>query len=269
MNVELRTKTLDNHIYNRFISLARAAGDGFRSIALPAEGESHIVGGVWCWRSASSVPVFNGALLLTSEDITGGTLHAVRAYFEGREYSVMTLDALVPNSHNLLAGFGYTEYDTLPAMWLEQARGDLLMQHRGRMSGELRVMRVESSAELAAYRAIVGGAFGLPAGEINSILSNRALHVPHTRHYLAWWGDMPVGTVSLVLAGEVAGVWNVGTLTAYRRRGIGMGMVRHVLSEARTEGYNQFMLLSSTEGLSLYARLGFTTLSTLRVFVPE
>lgn len=188
---------------------------------------------------------------------------------------MMALDALVPNSHALLADFGYEEYDALPAMWLGSTPHNPILPPAYRLlpsrseGDALRVLRVESSEDLALYRIIVGQAFGLPADEVDLILSERALSVPPMHHYLAWWGNMPVGTVSLVLIGGVAGVWNVGTLTEYRRRGVGIGMMRHALAEAHTLGYRRCMLLSSTEGLALYARLGFTTLSTLRVFVPQ
>jgi predicted acetyltransferase len=89
------------------------------------------------------------------------------------------------------------------------------------------------------------------------------------RHYLGWLDDTPVSTATLVLSGKVAGVWNVGTLAEYRRRGVAAAIMRHILSDARSLGFQSSMLLASNDGLSLYARLGYETLSTVRVFVPS
>src|SRR5437764_15448747 len=106
----------------RLMMLATAAADGFRSLSLSADGGStDNVGGASCWYSSSYVPVFNGAGIFDPRLITRETLSAVEAYFKwrGRPYSVMSLDALVPFAANLLLRFNYSEYDAMPAMWLE------------------------------------------------------------------------------------------------------------------------------------------------------
>jgi predicted acetyltransferase len=100
------------------------------------------------------------------------------------------------------------------------------------------------------------------------VLSVRTLQIPHVRHYLGWLGNTPVATASVVLSGKVAGVWNVGTVREYRRRGVASAIMRYILSEARTLGYESSMLLASEDGKPLYEKLGYETLSNVRVFVP-
>ena len=251
----------------RLMMLATAAADGFRSLSLSAEGGStDNVGGAACWYSSSYVPVFNGAGIFDPRLISRETLSAIEAYFKwrGRPFSVMSLDALVPFATNLLDRFNYTEYDSMPAMWLEgQPRDEL------RGSGDLWVSRVSTPGPLASFRSILSQVFHLSMAEVTLVMGEKALQVTHVRHYLGWLDNVPVGTATLVLSGRVAGVWNVGTLPEYRRQGIAAALMRHILLEARSLGFQSSMLLASNEGMPLYARLGYETLSTIRVFVPS
>ena len=105
--------------------------------------------------------------------------------------------------------------------------------------------------------------------EVNLVLGEKTLEIPFVRHYLGWLDNIPIGTATLVLTEEVAGVWNVGTLAEYRRRGVAARLMRHMLADARGLGFDRSMLLASNDGQPLYERLGYRTLSNVRVFVPS
>ena len=251
----------------RFMTLAMAAADGFRALSLAVDGGStDTVAGVSCWYSSSYVPVFNGAGIFDPNLITRDTLSAIEAYFKwrGRPYSVMSLDALVPYAARLLLRFNFTEYDAMPAMWLDGPPQEGL-----RGSSEVWVSRVTTPGPLASFRALLSQVFYLSTSEVDLVLGEKTLQSTHVRHYLGWIDNTPVATATLVLSGKVAGVWNVGTLPDYRRRGIAASLMRHILTEARSLGYQSSMLLASSDGLPMYARLGYETLSTVRVFVPS
>lgn len=251
----------------RLVRLAMAAVDGFRSLSLSADGGSaDDVGGAVCWYSSSYVPVFNGAGVFDERLITRETLSAIEGYFKwrGRPYSVMSLDALVPYAGRLLSRYNYAEYDSMPAMWLEGPPRD-----EARGSEELWVSRVNTPAPLSSFRNILSQVFYLSMAEVNLVLGEKTLQAPHVRHYLGWLDSAPVGTATLVLSGKVAGVWNVGTLQEYRRRGVAAALMRHILADARSLGYYASMLLASNDGLPMYTRMGYETLSTVRVFVPS
>lgn len=251
----------------RLMMLATAAADGFRSLSLSADGGStDKIAGAACWYSSSYIPVFNGAGIFDPQQITRETLSAIEAYFKwrGRPFSVMSLDALVPYAARLLLRFNYTEYDSMPAMWLDGPPADAL-----RGSSDLWVSRVTTPPHLATFRSLLSQVFHLSMSEVNLVLGEKTLNVPTVRHYIGWLDNTAVGTATLVLSGKVAGVWNVGTLPEHRKHGVATAIMRHILSEARSLGYQSSMLLASNEGLPLYARLGYETLSTIRVFVPS
>lgn len=252
--------------YERLLLLARSAAAGFRSLSMAADGgSSEDVGGALCWYSTSYVPVFNGAAIFDESLFNKPTIRMIEDYFEPRDrpYSIMTLDALTPQAARVLAPFHYVEYDSMPAMWLEGRPAD-----NPPGSPDVWVKQVDNPVPLAVFRRILSNVFYLSISEVNLVLGERTLQIPHVRHYLGWIGNIPVGTASLVLSEGVAGVWNVGTLPEYRHRGVAATLMHHILNEARSLGYENSMLLASNEGQPLYDRLGYKTLSHIRVYVP-
>lgn len=265
MREEIRqANTLSQH--ERLVLLTRSAAAGFRSLSLSADGGScEDVGGALCWYSTSFVPVFNGAAILDEADFTRTTIRQIEGYFKprGRPYSIMTLDALVPHAARLIAPFNYVEYDTMPAMWLEGPPNN-----SPSASSDVWLSRVDSPVPLSVFRRILSTVFHLSMPEVNLVLGERTLQIPHVRHYLGWLNNTPVGTATLVLLNGVAGVWNVGTLPEHRHKGVAASLMHGILKEARNLGYSKSMLLASNEGQPLYERMGYETLSHVQVFVP-
>lgn len=77
------------------------------------------------------------------------------------------------------------------------------------------------------------------------------------RHTLARLDGEPAATVSVLLSSGVAGVYNVATVPAARRRGIAAALVREALRDARCEGYRTAVLEASQMGYNIYRRTGF------------
>lgn len=66
-----------------------------------------------------------------------------------------------------------------------------------------------------------------------------------------------VGTLRLLLEGEVAKIGRVAVARSHRRRGIAAGMLELALVEARAQGASRARLAAQIEALELYARAGF------------
>jgi GNAT superfamily N-acetyltransferase len=75
------------------------------------------------------------------------------------------------------------------------------------------------------------------------------------RHYLALVDGQPVGTASLFLGKEAAGLYNVEVIPAAQRRGIGTALTLAAFEDA--PGYRVGVLGPSPEGYHLFKRLGF------------
>ena len=248
----------------KLMALALATADGFRALSQAAEGGSVAdVGGAMCWYSSSFVPTFNGAGLFSEKLLNRDTLSAIENYFgaSGEPYSLLTIDGLVAGAYEWLVDHDFVELNSSPAMWLD------LPEERWQQSPPaLTIRQVATEADLVAFRHVLNRVFAIPPAELELIMSDRALQVPDVRHYVAWAGEQAVGSTSLVLSTQAAGIWNVGTMYDYRRQGIGVEMMHHALAEAAGLGYQSSMLLASAQGLPLYERLGYKTISTARMF---
>jgi GNAT superfamily N-acetyltransferase len=77
------------------------------------------------------------------------------------------------------------------------------------------------------------------------------------QHFVAFDGDLPVATTSILVDGDLAGVYFVATLAEARGRGIGAAVTRASMRYARDAGATHAALQSSDVGLSVYRSLGF------------
>jgi ribosomal protein S18 acetylase RimI-like enzyme len=87
------------------------------------------------------------------------------------------------------------------------------------------------------------------------------------RHYLGRLDGEPVATASMLLDAGVAGIYDVSTAPAARRKGIGAALTMRPLQDAVAAGYRVGILHSSTDGLSLYRRLGFREYCAISQYV--
>jgi GNAT superfamily N-acetyltransferase len=76
-------------------------------------------------------------------------------------------------------------------------------------------------------------------------------------HLLGRLHGAPVATATVLLAGGIAGIYDVSTVPDARRRGIGTAMTMAALQAARVRGYEIAFLQPSEMGRSVYERLGF------------
>jgi GNAT superfamily N-acetyltransferase len=261
---------MDIERQNKLLLAMLASAEGFRSLAHAAGGVSETVDGVLCWLSRSYVPLFNGAAIISSAQINRDTLDTLFDYFSKRapqaKHCVLTLDSLTPGALGQMRHYGYTEQEDLPVMWLEMSNLGLGSRP---LTANLDIQLVDGPVLLEQFRDVLGRTFFMPREEVDLILSERTLEAGHVKHYVGSVEGLPVATATIVLDGKVAGVWNVGTLPEWERKGIGGAIMRHILFDAQELGYNASMLLASPEGVPLYERLGYVTLDTMRVCVPD
>lgn len=75
--------------------------------------------------------------------------------------------------------------------------------------------------------------------------------------YVGYLDGIPAVTGILVTHANVAGIYYVTTCPQQRKKGFGTAMMEHLLERAQAKGYFIATLQASSEGISLYERLGF------------
>jgi hypothetical protein len=81
-------------------------------------------------------------------------------------------------------------------------------------------------------------------------------------------GPEAVATAEVTVAGGVAGLYNVSTRAAVRRRGIGSATTRQALLAARADGCRVGVLQTLPAGVGVYVQSGFQPYGEIRECKP-
>lgn len=77
------------------------------------------------------------------------------------------------------------------------------------------------------------------------------------QHFVAYEGDTPLAITSVLVEGNLAGIYFVATMPEARGRGIGSAATRAAMRYARDAGATRAALQSSDSGFGVYQSLGF------------
>ena len=158
-----------------------------------------------------------------------------------------------------------SDVEPMPGMALELAA----LPPAGETPAGLRVEPVIDAAGLAAFAEPLGSAFGFPPDGLASVIAAFADFAAsgvedELHHWVGYAGGRPVAAASVLIRDEIAGLYNVGTVADARGRGYGAALSVAALHGAAAAGAQAAILHASPQGLPIYERLGFQTLTTVR-----
>jgi ribosomal protein S18 acetylase RimI-like enzyme len=166
------------------------------------------------------------------------------------------------NLGELLTEAGLVRAETELAMAADLAA---LQTHDPAPAG-LEIRRVRTAAELEDFAHIIAG----PLERRFYALAAAALLAADSPQwfYVGYVSGRPVATAELTVGGGVAGLYNISTLEAYRRRGIGTALTLRPLLDARASGLRTGVLQAAAAGVGVYMRIGFQRFGDITEYKP-
>lgn len=158
-----------------------------------------------------------------------------------------------PEIEDLLRRRGFTVVVRRPAMVLHPLAVP-------EADPRIEVREVVSDADLTAFQAIQSEVFDLRQDVATAFLPRAGADAPGTRWFLAAYEDVDCGTAGVSVSEHGAGIVGVGTLPAYRHRGVGRSVTAAAVAWGAARGADLAWLYPSAMAQRMYERLGFTTL---------
>ena len=169
--------------------------------------------------------------------------------------------------------------DVLIAQGLEAAESELAMaadlaalEPVGR-TPPVRIERVRTAGELEVFARLSAANWTPPDLQVVRFYELGAEHLLRDdcplRLYVGYQAGEPVATAEATVAGGVAGLYNISTVPAFRRRGIGSAMTVRPLEDARAAGCAAAVLQAAPDGVSIYERAGFRAFGTITEYKPS
>ena len=109
-------------------------------------------------------------------------------------------------------------------------------------------------------------AAGLARALVEGLFTPSFMGDDDVQAFVARSDGRPVGTSLAIRSAGTAGVYNVGTLPAARRRGVGTALTWAAVAAGRDMGFDCAVLQSSEMAVSMYEAMGFRTVVTYTTF---
>lgn len=139
------------------------------------------------------------------------------------------------------------------------------------LSAGLTLTWVQNETDLAQWQRPFATGFQIPdniAAIFAGMMGAAGLGVDSAwQNVIGWLDDEPVACASLFLGEGVAGIYNVTTIPAAQRQGIGTAVTLALMQKAKKQGAELAVLESSSQGTAVYERLGFKAVCSFSQFI--
>ncbi|MGH9647571.1 MAG: GNAT family N-acetyltransferase, partial [Bryobacteraceae bacterium] len=158
--------------------------------------------------------------------------------------------------------FGLTPLTGPPGMFAEKLRPP------SRKLPVLDVRRVNNLETRQAFANITAIAFDIPQA-ISREVYGAARGLGGDFHgYVGYVDGAPVATTATVVSAGAVGIYSVGTLPDWRRRGFAESLMRSAIAiEQKKSGVEASVLQATESGISVYERMGYRRVTRFSVYI--
>lgn len=146
--------------------------------------------------------------------------------------------------------------------WMGMALNLSTFSDRSEFPARLEIYEANESKDLDTWAKVAIASYNLDDEVYRAydrhLITPRNTESFRCHYFLGLLDNKPVATAALFEGKEAAGIYWVGTLPEARKRGIASALTRHVLLKAKKYGYEIAVLNASSQGHSIYQRIGFT-----------
>jgi ribosomal protein S18 acetylase RimI-like enzyme len=129
---------------------------------------------------------------------------------------------------------------------------------------------VADASTRLAFAEITSVAFEIPYSVSHAVYTPEQAWKGAYQGYVGLVGGRPACIVAIVAAAGVLGVYSLGTLPAFRRKGYGEALLRAAAADVQKRtGFERLVLQSTEAGYSLYKRLGFRDTTRFTVYLTK
>jgi ribosomal protein S18 acetylase RimI-like enzyme len=133
---------------------------------------------------------------------------------------------------------------------------------------------VTDAAMRAAFTDLTTVCFDIPPAVAHAVYGPESAWRGAYRGFVGLVGGRPLSIVALVRGAGVLGVYSLGTLPEFRRRGYSEALLRAAAAQMQSEeasagGVEPLVLESTEAGYRLYRRLGFRDITKFTVYLTK
>jgi GNAT superfamily N-acetyltransferase len=247
----------------------------FFGLARP-EGEVREIEGLTLISSGLDYGVFNAAVLRSAVAIdtlsafTKGLQRASEFFGERRlPWSLWLCEDRVERRartrfQDAILGMNLRHLTSAPGMLAER------LATPSRRSPELSARPVADQETRLAFAQITSLAFEIPLHLCRAVYGHEGAWQGPLAGWVGYAGDTAVCTAGLIVRDGAIGVYSVGTLPAYQKRGYAEALLRAAIgcTTART-GIERTLLQSTRAGMGLYQALGYRHITNFHVYLSK
>jgi len=250
----------------QFFSLARG------------NGVTIIKDGVQLVSSGMDFSPFNSAML--AEPLEGlhyrafeQRLHTAAEFFRERSerWSFWLCDDLIPfpvrkSAKSLLASMKMRQTSEPPGMVTER-----LAPPSRSLPDDLVVFPVNDAKTRTDFGGLTACIFDLPFSICREVYQNERSWSGAFQGWVGYLrGGEPIASCAVVIQDQTVGVYTVGTLPEFRKRGYSETLMRHVLGEVQQRtGITRTLLQATPAGLPMYQKMGYRKVCQFTIYLSE